>query len=132
MGHIQPGQRPGSEPFEADHRRIGLMTNLIADAIALGRPDLAEDLRGVLVRNLQTHFRREEQMWRQCRYPGAAAHGREHAALLSQVRSSLRHGLETGDLSVLDILRRHALSDEEAVVWLASNEDERQPLSLRA
>jgi len=76
----------GVRVLDDDHKRLVGMLNELYDAMQAGhgKETLGRTLDG-LIEYTKLHFAREETLFRQTGYPGAAAHKQEHDALTRQV-----------------------------------------------
>lgn len=76
----------GVQAIDADHKRLVGLLNDLYDAIERG---VGQEIVGEVLRELEDytrgHFAREEALFLQTAYPGAAAHRQEHAGMCAWV-----------------------------------------------
>jgi hemerythrin-like metal-binding protein len=92
--------------LDNDHKRLAILTNDLYAGVTTGRAKL------LLVRDFETlagqirdHFAREEQLFAEFRYPGAAIHAQQHDILTDRIRDlRARFKRETELAGLLEIM----------------------------
>lgn len=95
--------------LDGQHQKLFWLVNTLHDAMRAGKGN--EVIRGIveeLVEYTQTHFRREEWLMEQTKFPGLALHRVEHQKLMAQVaeyKAALDKGSGVNTSVVLQFLR---------------------------
>jgi hemerythrin len=76
----------GNEAMDHDHHTQIALVTAFTEAVEQRRPALARRLGDQLAEYSAAHFRSEELLMESSGYADAAAHAREHDALLSRIR----------------------------------------------
>jgi len=119
----------GNDFIDHDHRKLIEMVNRLHVVMHEGR---GKEVLGKVLNNLisytKEHFRREEDLMRQIRYPGYFEHKEEHEKLMTQVLD-LEAKFESGNTSlsiqVLHYLRDwliHHIGESDRALATASHE----------
>lgn len=117
-----PEMSVGVRVLDEDHKKLIGMINELHDSMLKGH---SNDVVGGVLRRLANytveHFQREEKYFAETKYPGAAAHIREHEKLKAQVMAEIQKfqagttgiGMET--LTFLrDWLKHHIQESDKA------------------
>ncbi|TVR79997.1 MAG: hypothetical protein EA405_11850 [Rhodospirillales bacterium] len=100
----------GDPAIDHDHKLIEELILALREAIVSGDNEAQAELGEALVRHVRTHFAVEELLMRLYRYPGAAAHAEEHAAVRDRLKR-IAWDLTSGDTDA-------ALRDlDELLAW---------------
>ncbi|VAW58528.1 hypothetical protein MNBD_GAMMA11-2488, partial [hydrothermal vent metagenome] len=76
----------GVESIDNDHKKLLCMLNQLQTASHYTTYDgVAEGILNDLVEYTEYHFFREEELMKECNYPGFDAHRKQHEAMISQV-----------------------------------------------
>ena len=74
--------RVGIEKFDREHEEIAALLNQLHDSVQAGRQHgMAGPILDKMIRALKKHFRTEEEMMEQYRYPRLEGHRADHRAL---------------------------------------------------
>jgi hemerythrin-like metal-binding protein len=109
------------EEVDRQHRHLFALFNMLYDAMQEGRAtDVIDDVLDQLVYYTDYHFKHEEALFRQYRYPEAAAHTAEHEQLTRQAKElaqRLRGGRSDVSMATLkflcDWLNHHILGSDK-------------------
>lgn len=105
----------GNTFIDNDHKKLIEMVNRLHQLMSEGKgKDVMHKVLHNLISYTQEHFRREEDLMRNIRYPGFFEHKEEHEKLVAQVLD-LQHKFESGT-ATLSIQVLHFLRD-----WLVNH-----------
>lgn len=119
-----PAMSVGVCVLDEDHKKLIAMINeLHADMLAGHSNDVVGGILRQLANYTVEHFQREETFFAETKYPGAAAHKREHEKLKAQVMIEIQKfqagtaglGMETLNL-LRDWLKHHIQESDKGYV----------------
>lgn len=113
----------GIPVIDDQHRQLVRLITLLQDAVRTGAVGSAvADVLRSLVDYTQYHFREEERIMQQIRYPDLEAHRAQQAGLIAQITDillRLRRGEEVGEPEMIEFLVRwlgeHILQDDRKI-----------------
>ncbi|MBS1209630.1 MAG: bacteriohemerythrin [Proteobacteria bacterium] len=98
----------GDPRIDADHKHLIDLVNALYDAMKSGKGnDVLKKTLDELIQYTSSHFRREELLMQQIRYPDADSHKAEHVKLVAEVldlQSRFESGAATLSVSVFNFL----------------------------
>jgi diguanylate cyclase (GGDEF)-like protein/hemerythrin-like metal-binding protein len=123
-----PVYRCGSTVIDAQHEHLFQLSNEVLDALLSGRPaDEVSDSVEDLLSSIGNHFRDEEQILAELRFPGLDRHATLHAKLLNralELEQAFRGGtLSLGELVEFlahDVVAAHMLRADREFFYLTA------------
>jgi len=113
IAHWSPNLSVGAEELDSDHQNlIDVLNRLDGEVGSSAGRDAVSQILDELIARTETHFRREEEIMAQEKYPEAEHHAKIHQALIEEIqvfKTEFAGGMEIGP-EITEFIKRWLIS----------------------